>query len=150
MQWSSKKNHEGKNKYRLRLETRGIKGTVNVFLSDPVLVEWHVRFTTLSLKALSSQVWIRYHVFVFKTGYFQLGGLSINDLCISCTLEKIEKLSEFKTSQARKTKLSSSLLIRLNWVPLYIDHIPHVNGGLLEITMTAHFVREYNFWTELK
>ena len=30
MQWSSEKNHEGKNKYRLRLGTRDIKGIVNL------------------------------------------------------------------------------------------------------------------------
>ena len=72
----------------------------------------------------------------FKTDYLQLGGLSTNDLCISCTLETIEKLSEFKISQARKRTLSSSLLMRLKGTVVHWP-CPHLNAGLLEITMTG-------------
>ena len=42
-------------------ESVSVKETaVNVISSDPPLIKLHVRFTTVTLKALSDQVWIRY------------------------------------------------------------------------------------------
>ena len=32
-----------------------LKGTVNVNSSDPVIIKWHVRFTTVHLHTLSEQ-----------------------------------------------------------------------------------------------
>ena len=42
---------------------RLVKGTVSVILSDPPCKDANARFTTVPLKALSDQVWIRYSCF---------------------------------------------------------------------------------------
>ena len=44
-------------------KTMGLKGIVNEILSDHVLIKWYFRFTTVSLKALCEQVWIKYSFF---------------------------------------------------------------------------------------
>ena len=37
-----------------------IKGTVSVISSDPQCKDWNAQHTTVSLRALSDQIWIRY------------------------------------------------------------------------------------------
>ena len=53
-------------------------------MSNSILLEWHVRFKTVPLKALSDQVYKRYPGFAFKNDYFQLCFLLKTDLRIFC------------------------------------------------------------------
>ena len=45
--------------------TNLFKEIVDLVSSDPPLIELHVQFPTVSFKALSDQVWIRYQRFCF-------------------------------------------------------------------------------------
>ena len=75
-----------------------IEETVSVISSDPPCKDGNARFTTVLLKALSDQVWIRYACFcVIKLFYFHL-----RFLCISCLFETTEKFTEIDTFLVRK------------------------------------------------
>ena len=43
----------------------GLKGTLSVILNNPQCKNDNTRFTTLPLKTLSDNVWIRYQYFLF-------------------------------------------------------------------------------------
>ena len=86
-----------------------LKGTVSVISSDPPFKDGNVRFTTVTLKTLFNQVWIRYQC--LKLWNFQKWVLSKNDLSISMPGKHlgIIKIKYFLTW---KTTISSTLLIR--------------------------------------
>jgi len=70
--------------YRLRFLTDNLnwfKGTGSVISSDPSCKDDNSRFTTVPLKALSEQAWIRYQCFCFSKLFIFTCGFSAKGSC---------------------------------------------------------------------
>ena len=99
------------------------KGSVHVSLRDLPCKDGKARVTTVHVKALSDQVWIRYPwVCLFELFGFMFG---FSKKCISSIKDTMEKLSELTFFEVRKTILSSTLLIRIRF------------QGSIQITLTV-------------
>ncbi len=87
------------------------KITESVMFNDPPGKNGKAKFTTVSLKALSVQIWMRYPCFWFSiTVYFQLRFLLKND-----SQEAMEKFSYSNNFRIWKTTLFLIFLIRLRF-----------------------------------
>ena len=85
-----------------------------------LLIKLQVQFTTILLKAFSDLESIIF--LFFENGQFFICGFSAKVTCAFLASETLEKSSKLSTFQVSKMTVSSTLLIRLSRVPLWIGY----------------------------
>ena len=109
-----------------------LKGTVSVISNDPLCNNGIFQFTTVSLKALCDQVWIKYQCFCFiKLFTSFVGSMRKWQTHFLLILSKRE-IIRFNTFRLRKTTVSYTFLIR--------SRFQGYRGGSLEITLTVPLI----------
>jgi len=119
-----------------------IKGTVSVISSDSPCKDSISWFKTVSLKAFSDQVWIRYQSFCFLNCSFSFAVSLQKWLAHYLLQEAMKKLTEINTFSQKndgffhilyKIKVFNGTVVNLA--------LPSLNGGSLEITRTVPLIK---------
>ena len=102
--------------------SRNFTGTVSVISSNPCCKDGNVRFTTVSLKALSNQVWIRNRCYFFFNCGFSTE--------VTCNFYGGKELSESNTFKPKKSTVSPHYWAdKVQYLPHYWSdkgqYLPH-------------------------